>query len=355
LSNAKKYTLDFIVNENELGRNQNIRDYIRYKNKDSSKYERFGEKPEQDTNSNDFILKIKRSNLLSLQVVYALDTQIGDCDFDTSICNYTSSLLSDSALASSIKNGQIVKHLPKFGSISINDDEMTSKSKDFYLSISKTSKNNEAIYSPLIRVQKEKKWYNKKMYTLSFSFMMPNKSLDQIELFLIKNRSDFQTDTKPRLLKEVIQKFSHSSVEKSEKIKRIKSKNVCLAQPNLSMANQFAPKSAASIGFDVIENWYRVSNINVFSCYDFRLGFSLLVDPGIANVESQNTRLEVGLDDIQLNEDDELKECSDNSCGLNGACFLFENKPVCCCKPGYEVRYYYFKIIKKTTKLKFKI
>ena len=39
--------------------------------------------------SKNAMLKVKRTSRFSLQVQYKLDAQVGDCDFDSSFCNYT--------------------------------------------------------------------------------------------------------------------------------------------------------------------------------------------------------------------------------------------------------------------------
>ena len=43
----------------------------------------------------------------------------------------------------------------------------------------------------------------------------------------------------------------------------------------------------------------------------------------------------IGLDDIELNQEGEVVECSENICGANGQCFTHGGESYCCCKPGY--------------------
>ena len=145
------------MKENELSRNEKVRDYIKYKTRLSSDYEKLADKTELVMDSNEFVLRIKRSGSLSLQIAYKIGSQAGDCNFDQSICNYTSNLLSDSAISSSLnkQTGQIIRHLPKYTSYSINDKDVLKKSKDFYLSLSKSVDNNDAVFSPLVQVDKK--------------------------------------------------------------------------------------------------------------------------------------------------------------------------------------------------------
>lgn len=345
--------MSFDVKERDgLGRNDKVRDFIRLKSSPTSGYEKIADKTELSVDSTAFALKIKRSNALALHIAYKMGTQAGDCNFDQSICNYTSNLLADSALGTSPlarnANGQVVRHLPRYASISINDREMLRKSKDFYLAIFKMNDNTEAIYSPLVRVQKESRssLFNKRVHTISFSYQISNHSMDQLEMFLVKNRSEttvkVDSSKKARLVKEMIDKYDHMSWERNKQVQLERSEGMCPSGSNMEMANRFASlaRPVAEAGFDLA--WYRVEKVKVFSCYDFRLGFALRIDQESGRMRSANAPpAQIGIDDVQINQGEELSECEENVCGANGICYLFENKPTCCCMAGYEVNRYF--------------
>ena len=75
----------------------------------------------------------------------------------------------------------------------------------------------------------------------------------------------------------------------------------------------------------------------MFSCYDFTVGFELRIDPEGAKFRAANVPVQLGIDEVQINQGDELQECEENVCGPNRICYMFGNKTNCCCMAGFEV------------------
>ena len=98
------------------------------------------------------LLKIKRTNKFSMRVTYTLSSQFGDCDFDTSFCDYT--VDPEQPTSELNQNSLLISHMPKHSTLNTNDYNVLKKSKDYYLSVMKASQNSGYIYSPLINLQK---------------------------------------------------------------------------------------------------------------------------------------------------------------------------------------------------------
>jgi hypothetical protein len=316
-------------------------------------------------------MKIKRTNKFSLQIDYSLDSQMGDCDFDASFCNYVSDL--EQPINELNQNNLLITHKPKYASLNTNEYDVLNKAKDYYLSVLKSNeKNGGSIYSPLIGLQKtttketaaDPLKFNQKIYTLSFSYMIHNSSDNKISLVLLTNRSDAKVSI---IQKKVLAEYSQKSLEFDKHVSLIDFKNDCPTFTIGSMLNSFIltnkekkdkttliPSAFSPATLTSSENnngsssssssrvWYRVTK-RLFSCFDFRFGFNFNfteheqhAEEGAARTVSLNSASSIGIDDVELNYESHVGECDKEICGSNGKCFKFDDKPLCCCNPGFE-------------------
>lgn len=321
--------------------------------------------------SKNAVLKVKRVDKFSLTITYKLDSQFGDCDFDVSLCNYTTHLDHDWNLGShkhrNEQSNLIITHVPKYSSLNTNDFGVLTKAKDFYISVAKSTENNGSIYSPLLHMQNslggfklgEKTMFNKKIYSLSFSYMMLNHSMNKIDVYIVSNRSDVKI---PIMSKTFVAEYKANSNDASV----LSLSDDCPSYTMSSILNSFvlnhhsksttpATLLPSELSSDIlsinqisdqVKNWYRVNGVRLFSCYDFRLGFEFRFDDHSSEENSDelkskrtinlNSASPIGLDDIELNYEGSVQECEKNVCGDNGKCYLYNEKSVCCCNPGYE-------------------
>ena len=309
-------------------------------------------------------IKIKRTNKFSLQIDYTLNSQAGDCDFDSSFCNYISDI--EQPINELNQNNLLITHKPKYQSLNTNEYDVLNKARDYYLSVLKSNeKNGGSIYSPLINLQKsitkenDTIKFNQKIYTLSFSYMVHNNSNNKISLMLKANRSDAKVSIEHN---EILAEYSRKSLEFDKDVSLIDFKNECPSYTVGSMLNSFVltnkekkdksaliPSAFSPVTLTSSENdgsssrvWYRVTK-RLFSCFDFRFGFKFNftepdhhVDDGATRTVSLNSASSIGLDDIELNYESHAGECEKEICGANGKCFKFDDKPVCCCNPGFH-------------------
>lgn len=191
----RKYSLYFDIDGKFSNDIQDVNNYIKLRSKNTKQdhliaNDHLNNKANAMVlNSVDSILKIKRNEKFTIDIMVKINSQIGDCDFDASFCDYTTNLFVNSTQFPSIfasnNNEQfMIRHMPKYESLNTNDFDVTSKAKDFYLSIFKKDKTeeDESIYSPLIKVQEhdlddsKKTLFNRKIHSLSFSYMMSENS-----------------------------------------------------------------------------------------------------------------------------------------------------------------------------------
>jgi hypothetical protein len=369
-SKSRKYSLDFEIDTktgidtNEQYKNVVIVSKEFHQKIIMSEYLDGTQRP-YEVSSNEFLLKIRRQNKYGMKVHYRLDSQLGDCDFDMSLCNFTTSLVLNTTLnpAKVIVSSKKVhmRHMPKYNSLDTDDTNVMNKATDFFLSVTESTDNVSSIFSPVIDVQSKNYGFNKKLYSLSFSYLMSNQSNDELEIFLVNSRSDIKVPLTSNILKTV-SIFGSSSIRQTENL--VSMINLPKDCPSVSMAsflNSFIlstpiPEtthidqiiSSSSLEPSVTLNnnqqndskfnWYRVNGLKLFSCYNFRFGFKFYLNKENKLQANSNTVLEstIGLDDIELNQEGEVVECSENICGSNGECFTHGGESFCCCKPGYE-------------------
>ena len=311
-------------------------------------------------------LKIKRQNKYGLKVNYKLDVQLGDCDFDMSFCNFTTSLILNTTLNPSkviIPSKKVImRHMPKYNSLDTDDTNVLDKATDFYLSVTESTDNVSSIYSPVIDVQsKQLSGFNKKVYSLSFSYLMSNQSNDELEIFLVNSRSDIKVPLVSNIIKP-ISIFGSSSIRQSENMVSmvnlpkdcpfvsmssfLNSFVLSTPKPDVSHIDQILSSSSLDPSTSLNNNqqndskfnWFRVNGLKLFSCHNFRFGFKFYLNKENKLQANSNTLPEstIGLDDIELNQEGEVVECLENICGANGQCFTHGGESYCCCKPGYD-------------------
>jgi hypothetical protein len=300
------------------------------------------------------ILKMKRTNKFSLEVTYKLDSQLGDCDFDFSFCNYTV----DPELVELNQEDLLITHKPKYNSLNTNEYDVLTKAKDYFLSVLKSNdnKNGGYLYSPMIKLHKKNGLkFNQKIFKLSFSYMVHNHSDNRISLVLMTNRSDVKV---PVVRNDILAEYSGKSLDFDKSVSPVTLRDDCPIYTKGSMLNtfvlthtekksktniipsQFSPVTLTSRN-DMTEGstrtWFRV-NKSIYSCFDFRFGFRFNFSETAHSTESVNlnSASPIGLDDVELNEESSVSECDKEICGQNGKCFKFEESSVCCCNPGYE-------------------
>ena len=253
---------------------------------------------------------INRSSEWSMLIEYRLKLNIGDCDFDESLCGYTNQLEKNGTNVFDFTKSYEILHMPKHESLDAFSP-MTN-GKNFYMGIKKNNSNNLAVmYSPLIRIQKKRNVdriqdsINNKLVFISFSYLQQSQT-DKLELSIVSQR----TDVKEALL----------STSPSDFIREINSEKY--------PENEQIDSSECLESKDV---WKRVEKMPVFSCYDFHLEFNFL-----HGSESSNNTL-MGIDNVEINHDDtDLKSCNElGKCNNNGQCYKFNDEPICCCYPGF--------------------
>lgn len=301
-------------------------------------------------NTDEFALTVKPSHVYSIEIRPKIDVQVGYCDFDQSLCNYTTSLR-DTAPGVAHE----LKHLAKFSSIDMNDVDVVEKAKDFYLAIGKDNEVlvDEAIYSPEVKVLHETSgskrsisFANKKVYSISFSYMVPNDSMASLQLAVVRNRVNLNVPADVKYTKEIIGRFDRQSwTNNKQLVKLIPFVGECAAVTFGSIVKGGGVLARSSESFKhklnephSIQNWYRVNRLRLFSCQNFRIGFGVALNLDLQEEElKQHMPLTVGLDDIEINPENDLSECAENVCGSNGVCYEYNGQPMCCCKPGFEV------------------
>jgi len=249
-------------------------------------------------------LRINRKNERSYIINYQLETNDGDCDFDQSLCNYSSKLMNADNELSSFFSNAAIQHLPKYPSINTYyEEEIVEKEfKDFYLSVStldRVSNKNAAIYSPLIKIKTNEKHpsssFNNRMLKLSFNYMMLENSNAEIDLQMVSSRSDVAGSLR-NYLNVSYQSIGKFLSEGKEKISPI-------VNPRMfSNLNECPSKSFSQFvkGLDKASYkpvWHVVQGISFFSCFDFHLKF----DMKFGNEASDSI---VGIDDVQLDYED---------------------------------------------------
>jgi hypothetical protein len=227
--------------------------------------------------SDQAILKIKRNNLWSLNVTYNLDKYHGDCNFDESLCGYKKD---DNQYFS-------LEHENKNEWKSINDEQT-----DFYLSIAKPIGSNVSravVYTPQIIERNftelselKKESYNKKIFSLSFSFKTSDPT-NRLEIFLQTNRSELYLNRNT----DEIQLIQRLSINDGELIPQKKSNDCGNHDSN-------------------DHQWFRIKNILLYSCYDFRLGFVAVYNNNDRNFI--NTISTVSIDDVNIDFEKSLSK-----------------------------------------------
>lgn len=285
IQTTRKYFLQFLSsiegietnNRTEISKYiDGVNSYVRLRkvNKDFDDVINMGylENPEnvKSIDSDEAILKIKRSNLWSVNVSYTLDKYHGDCNFDESLCGYRK----DDDEYFNLEHQ--AKHEWKS-----NIYEQT----DFCLAITKPKGSNAeraAVYTPQIiernftRLKElRREFYNKKIFSLAFSFK-PNKSTDRLEVFLQTNRSEMYLNKHT----DEIQLVQRVNINDGELI---------VEQPNDCEHEDFN------------DTWFRVKNILLYSCYDFRLGFAAVYDTN--DEDYINTVSTILIDDVNIDSD----------------------------------------------------
>jgi hypothetical protein len=292
--------------------------------------------------------------------VYKLDSNLGDCDFDTSLCDYVVNSMPVDCGASATHdlpntNSLSVKHTPKYPFLNTDDTDIDRKSRDFYLSIGKGGLTSTAgvIYSPLIKVQPSVEqvtastaWnsFNQKIFSVSFKYSSGSLA-DTLELVILQNRSDLQNVTKSNLVHIPIHALftantiNQESGERAVNVSKVAAVGGLATCGRVSNQEQFVKWTAGTArGERSANSWFEVKRLAFFSCFDFRLGFHLNIAGGSGETEDESASSTVGLDDVQLNVEQMLLEtCDKNVCKHNGRCFKFEGNPVCCCPPGFKV------------------
>jgi hypothetical protein len=325
--------------------------YLTYLNKRINKYELINtniyskERPfkldELGVNS----IRVKRNGLHSVEMSFKLDQNVGDCDFDASVCGFVANSFpveTNSVFSLPHIDSLLISHAPKYPFINTNDHEMDKKARDFYLSITKSKREPHGVlYSPLIRVQPTRSnldsWnaYNQKIFSISFKYSSSSLT-DSIELILLQNRSDIQNVTRNFGLQPIHGLFSSNSInaEHNKRVFRVWAgeDKTCAGVNNQEQFVEWSKKRSSD---STLQNWYEVRKLSFYSCYDFRVGFTFAQADTLDNSESVS---QFGLDDVQLNvEETLLGLCGANICQNNGRCFMFEEAPVCCCPPGFRV------------------
>lgn len=289
-------------------------------------------------------LRVKRDNKYSFDIVYALDSTPGDCDFDHSLCGYVIGLDPHQAtirelysLRNNTKN-TLVKHLPKYPYLSMNDVEAETKANDLFLGIRKEEHEVSSLYSPLVRVQGESNGisasFNQRIYSLSFKYML-TATQNTWQVDILSNRSDVANFTRANIKFDTIGLFGMNT--ETPKIKMADQCQDCINRDQyIKWKEGMAIKSEHQDELEDFENqrnWFQVTNLTFFSCYDFRVVFS---SHGGDKVTETNTETLMGLDDIELNVDQNLlAQCELNTCLNNGQCFKYGEETRCCCQPGF--------------------
>lgn len=145
---------------------------------------------------------------------------------------------------------------------------------------------------------------------------------------------------------DTIAHYSSKSHLKNIEVSRVQIAKQCPSTPFSALLNS-VPKSssnefslASKVDSDSTVNWYRVNKAKFFSCYDFRFAFGIKSNQENDSAEKIDSKslseFMLGLDDIELNQEGDVSECSQNICGSNGNCFEFNGKPLCCCNAGFE-------------------
>ena len=269
---TRKYIIEFTTtlegsskNQSEMRRVINgVSSYVKLKkfkkNFDDLIHVGYLETPENSLLIDDekAVLKVKRNNLWSLNVSYKLDKYHGDCNFDESLCGYR-------------KDDEDydfrLKHKVKYEWKSSVDEP-----DDYYLSILSNVQHRAVVYTPNI-IQRNftqlkatnKEFYNKMIFSLSFSYKS-SESTNRLEVFIQTNRSEMNLN---KNMDEIIL------------VKRF----------NVNEGQLIQKKSSCSKNKD--DKWYRMSNLSLYSCYDFRLGF-------VADFNQNIINNEVGIDDVNI-------------------------------------------------------
>lgn len=222
------------------------------------------------------ILKVKRNNLWSMNVTYKLDSYFGDCNFDQSICGYQKE---------NYDYYHLQHKLRKEWKFDIDETD------DFYLAITKpvgSDVKKAVVYTPHIVMRNitklktmKKELFNRKIYSLSFSFK-PGKPSDRLEVFLHTNRTEMYL-TKNTDEIQVIKRFS---IDDAEPIPIETSSAESQCSPSYSIISSHRSNT-----------WYRVRNILLYSCYDFRLGFAAEYGQDNDFIDTIST---VGIDDVNI-------------------------------------------------------
>jgi hypothetical protein len=237
-------------------------------------------------------LFIKRNVGWSMTIQHEMSVNECDCDFDESFCGYEFQVSNE------------IRHFPKYSAF--NSYTEISDNKDFYLNVRNLF--NNTIYSPLISLQKTQNIdkiqgsINNKLIFLSFSYMRQTPTA-KLSLLIDATRSDVRDTLQAR-----------TNVQKTVMLPG-DGAPVKLLDVNKHCDSNEGP----------LNEWRRVENIPVFSCFDFRLGFEFGINETM------------GLDDVEVNRgNDALEKCDEiKSCSNNGECYKFKNEEVCCCFPGF--------------------
>ena len=218
--------------------------------------------------SDNAILKIKRNNLWSLNVSYNLLKYHGDCNFDESLCGYKKDEEDNFSLEHENKN--------EWKSISYEPT-------DYYLALTKPVGSNlsrAVVYTPQIIERNftelkelKKELYNKKIFSLSFSFKT-SEPTSKLEIFLQTNRSELYLNKNI----DEIQLIQRLSIDDGELI--AKKQNECDNDDSS------------------VDQWFRIKNILLYSCYDFQLGFVAVYNNNDKNfINSVST---IAIDDVNI-------------------------------------------------------
>lgn len=316
----RRYSLMFSTRPKYFIDTQDPSNYIKTSVKNSNNADIFVSSEYLNNNNvfelaSESLLKVKRGSKYSIDVSVSLDGNHGDCDFDSSLCHFTLNPFLNQTLFPSLftsNGGLSVRHMVKF-----EQTNNLNNNQDFYLSITKKSDNEDAIYSPLIRLKSP---FNTRIQSLSFSYKIADDVDAKIEAFYFKNRSDIKDKLKAEFFPEKIGLFGKDSVNTNLLVSKIKSKNECAAITFDSFIKN-------ETNLEMPGDWYRVNRARFFSCFDFRYGF---------DVESQLPSATIGIDDIELNDEGEVDLCTDKHCNNNGKCFEYDGIKTCCCFAGFS-------------------
>jgi hypothetical protein len=357
LNSNRKFKVYFDI-RNEKGNQLNEIDMAQFLNKkiltyfnsEFKKFELFNtliynrENPFSIDRDQEQFLRIKRSQnddvlYSEIKMFFRLDSMIGDCDFDKSLCDYSlsSAIQPEKHLVAS-SQGLLVNHVPKHTFLNTLDSNFSEKANDYYLTLEKDKSSQElsALYSPLIKVQSSNKnsTFNTKAYSISFKYTTFNSDGVSFELNLFQNRSDVKNLTTNIFNRQTLSIFnSHSLINSNQNIfKFIEKSTQCDKSENreqyLNWINDLRTKSDMKKD----KEWFQVNRLAFFSCYDFRVMF--LLHPN----QQQHSKNQIGLDDIKINEETQelIKECEINSCQNNGRCYMLQGETKCCCLAGFK-------------------